>query len=323
MASMNCTSQYHFDIVGAFEIGSNVSLVLLGVLGIQTYYYFEHYPNDRYRIKALVGIIFVVEILHSFLTAHSLYQLTVNSFCFPPDLPWSVKVAVVCSSFVDFTFESYYAYRIRIVSQRWEFPSVCWVVASLRFACNIAAVILVFKLDLSAFVMTYKNLITAPLLAGLVLNLAIAAVLTHYIFNGGRSLPSARPTLSRCILFSIESGLITCLLILVMLTTAWIKLPNLIWLAMHFIITKTNSNSILVTLNSRHSLSTDPTIALRHQHSRPIRPSQMPRVENIVVDKTEVTHREHFAPYDRSSLTSQFEDSDIGLAAITAKHRQR
>jgi len=317
----NTTSDLNFSVVGSFEAGVDVSLVLLGVLAIQTYYYFEHYPNDRYRIKVLVGALLVTEVLHSILTAHSLYLLTVQSFPFPPDLPWSVKIAVLCSSFIDMTFESYYAYRIRIVSQRWEFPVFCWLIASLRFACNVAAVILVFKFDLVHFVMMWKQLILAPLIAGLVLNLAIAAVLTHYIFGGARGLPSTRPTFTRCIMFSIESGFLTCLLIVVMLTFASLT-GNFIWLAMHFIITKTNSNSILVTLNSRQSLSTDPTIALRHRHrSRiPRHPTKGPKMENITVNTTEITHRE---PYDRSSLTSRFEDSEIGLVGMKLKQAQK
>lgn len=43
-----------FTALGAYEVGSNVSLVLSGALFVQAYFYFEHYPNDRLGYKALV-----------------------------------------------------------------------------------------------------------------------------------------------------------------------------------------------------------------------------------------------------------------------------
>jgi hypothetical protein len=46
-----------FSVLGAFEIGVDVSLVLLGVLLIQIYYYFEHFSHDRRRVKTLVSVI--------------------------------------------------------------------------------------------------------------------------------------------------------------------------------------------------------------------------------------------------------------------------
>lgn len=45
-----------FNIMGSYEIGANVALVLLGVLLVQAYFYYEHYPNDRVAFKALVAI---------------------------------------------------------------------------------------------------------------------------------------------------------------------------------------------------------------------------------------------------------------------------
>jgi hypothetical protein len=43
-----------FKLLGSIEIGVDISLVLIGVLTLQLYFYFEHYRNDRRRIQTMV-----------------------------------------------------------------------------------------------------------------------------------------------------------------------------------------------------------------------------------------------------------------------------
>src|ERR1700748_3344524 len=43
-----------FKLLGVFQVGADVSFILLGVLLLQAYFYFEHYPNDRRWIQIMV-----------------------------------------------------------------------------------------------------------------------------------------------------------------------------------------------------------------------------------------------------------------------------
>jgi len=114
-----------------------------------------------------------------------------------------VTLAVLCSSFVDFAFEAYCGYRIRIASQRWEFPVVIWMVALARFGCNIASAALVFSVSLPEFITLHDKLLKVPYLSGLILNAFIALALTYYTFFGGGGVPKSKPTWRRILLFSI------------------------------------------------------------------------------------------------------------------------
>lgn len=159
-----------------------------------------------------------------------------------------------------------------------------------------------------------------PLLTGLILNLAIAAVLAYYVFLGGGGTPKSKPTLRRCLLFSIESGLITCLFMLIIVVTSYIKTPNLIWIAVQFIVTKTNSNSILLTLNSRLVVNTEmrsPTANTR-SHLRNLHFSNRMPAHNLAIAKTQVTETTGEEGYNGAgSWSSQLDSNEICLVELS------
>lgn len=52
-----------FATLGSFEVGADVSYVLLGILLVQAYFYFEHYPKDRWFNKCLIYFLLLVSYL--------------------------------------------------------------------------------------------------------------------------------------------------------------------------------------------------------------------------------------------------------------------
>jgi len=298
----------------------------MGVLFLQAYYYFEHYTNDWLRIRALVWIVLLVEVSHSVFVTHAMYDLTVTNSNTPANLPKTAILAVLCNTFIDFAFESYCGYRIHVASQRWEFPTACWFFAFARWVCNFTAVALVFKDGFFKLADYDSWLITIPLLAGVILNAAIASTLTYYTFFGGGGLPRSRPTSRRLMLFFIESGTLNCLLMVVMLIASWAPATSktLLWLSIHHIVTKLNSNSILITLNSRHNANSDPFS--RHNRGRlgnqpRLRPtlSSIMGLGKINVATNKITVSDESTTGDRSSLASQIEQNEICLLELSKR----
>jgi len=300
----------------------------MGVLFLQAYYYFEHYPNDWLRIRALVWIVLLVEVSHSVFVTHAMYDLTVTNLNTPANIPKTAILAVLCNTFIDLAFESYCGYRIHVASQRWEFPIACWFFAFARWACNFTAVVIVFVNGFPAFVGGDSGLITGPLLTGVILNVAIASTLTFYTFFGGGGLPRSRPTSRRLMLFIIESGILNCLLMVVMLIASWAKdtKKTLLWLSIHHIVTKLNSNSILITLNSRHNANSDPFS--RHTRGRlGNQPRLRPNLSsimglgkiNVATSKSTVSDGSTLTIGDRSSLASQIEQNEICLLELSKR----
>ncbi|KAG6911428.1 hypothetical protein DXG01_016525 [Tephrocybe rancida] len=79
--------------LGAYEIGVMISIFLFGLLTVQTFTYYKKFPNDAWYLRTFVGVIWVLELAHTMLTAHSLYWLSVLKygqqefiFEFPPSL---------------------------------------------------------------------------------------------------------------------------------------------------------------------------------------------------------------------------------------------
>jgi len=314
---MSSPGSSDFNTLGGLEVGVDISLFLLGVLLIQIYYYFEHFTNDRRRLKALVIVILVVEICHSIFIAHALYDITVQNYDITRgDLPWSLKLAVLAASFTDLIFECYSGFRIHIASRRWEFPILCCFIALFRFACNATAVVFTFVHAVSGLEMDQEWIILAPFVMGVILNFSIMIMLAFYNFYGGAGLPRNRPTIRRCLAFSVESGFVTWALILAMLVIAWTAPRSLLWISMHFIVAKTNSNAILITLNSRH-LGVDTynrnAFTRNRQSYRYPDSSPLDRMGNITVEQTQVTETINSTTFDHNSLYDRNEISLLDL----------
>ena len=58
-----------FENLGSFQIGVDISFVLIGVLFLQAYFYAEHYTNDRIGIKIMVPNLSIVS--HGFALNHT------------------------------------------------------------------------------------------------------------------------------------------------------------------------------------------------------------------------------------------------------------
>jgi len=110
-----------------------------------------------------------------------------------------------------------------------------------------------------------------------------------------------------------------------MVVCVWTSLiVSLTWVAVQFIITKLNSNSILVTLNSRMTINADPFSRRARNLGRlphlayPLR-SQTMGMGHINIAKTQVTHAETGEGGDHNSMTSQIERNSICLLNISSK----
>jgi len=113
-----------------------------------------------------------------------------------------------------------------------------------------------------------------------------------------------------------------------MLIASWANdtKQTLLWLSIHHIVTKLNSNSILITLNSRHNANSDPFS--RHTRGRlGNQPRLRPNLSsimglgkiNVATSKSTVSDGSTLTIGDRSSLASQIEQNEICLLELSKR----
>ncbi|KAM5541046.1 hypothetical protein V8D89_005357 [Ganoderma adspersum] len=73
---------------GALFIGVLVSAVLFGVITLQAFVYFQHYPADRWWTKLAVCWLCFLDAFHLSLSAHFAYYYIVVNYDNPSALLW-------------------------------------------------------------------------------------------------------------------------------------------------------------------------------------------------------------------------------------------
>ncbi|KAI0777103.1 hypothetical protein BC629DRAFT_1525328 [Irpex lacteus] len=175
--------------VGPLLVTLCLAFVLFGVFLAQFYYYFTHYENDGVQLRSFVGVIGLLETLHSALCIHVLYDYFVTHYGNPAEgiskIVWYVAVitAIGCGR----PLTDFYIRRIWYLSEKNIFaviaPTlllcardgelVCWV---LRYKYKLWAV---FRGHADA-----NRIVEATFSLGLVADVTITGTLIYYLgFN--------------------------------------------------------------------------------------------------------------------------------------------
>ncbi|KAI0786928.1 hypothetical protein C8Q75DRAFT_253751 [Abortiporus biennis] len=225
---------------------------------MQVYVYIKLYPNDHWRFKALVAIIWLLDIVHTAMvcTVNWTYMIAnfgdSDVFDF---IPWSVGVSIVLTAFVTHIIHCFFAHRIHKLGKNWWFTVPIYILASFRLC--VALVTTGHMMRLRSFLTFFDHYIWLFIL-GLSLSAAvdtmIAIGLCWYLHQSRTGFSSMDNIIDSITVYTVENGLITCIVTLVSLIS-WVTMPhNLVFLALYFTISKLYANAFLATLNARKVL---------------------------------------------------------------------
>ncbi|KAJ7067691.1 hypothetical protein B0H15DRAFT_958216 [Mycena belliarum] len=249
-------------ILGVMEIGVFLSLVMFGVVALQGYVYFNNCHSDRAGIKLLVGSVLFFELCHSVASCHVIYYFTVALAGVPelekPANSYSLSLTPLFETIITALVQGFFAYRIYLLSGRLSLSLICWMLCLLRLIGGIAVAVESFldvPIQPNYFHLqdTYGWVITSALSVGAVSDLLIAAALCFYIrqFYTPYNLPKSEELITRLIVWTIETGLITSIMSAAVMISFQTMKHNFIWIALYTFLAKLYSNSLLVSLNAR------------------------------------------------------------------------
>ncbi|KAF8179545.1 hypothetical protein K438DRAFT_1725811, partial [Mycena galopus ATCC 62051] len=256
--------------IGAYQIGVLISYALLGMTTTQAYIYYSRFPKDPKILKFLVALVWSCEIAHAACIAHTLYTYTVQDYGKPELLnriPASFVTSIFFTGLVSACVQGFFAYRIYVLSGRWYFLCILWVLSGLRCAC--AMVIFVAGLRHPESIINLEAewgwAITTAWGVSVATDLAITGtlvlLLTRQRTNGQKKTVAV---VDKIITWTIETGLLTSGCGIIILICFQLMKDNLIWAAAFVISARLFSNSLLASLNSRTTLR-----GIKAPHSRP------------------------------------------------------
>ncbi|PPR01802.1 hypothetical protein CVT24_001698 [Panaeolus cyanescens] len=255
--------------LGALTIGVLFSSVLFGVVIVQMYLYFTTFPRDHRLLKGLVTSVMIMETAHLANMIHVLYTFNIMEYGDPAELggpaPLSLFIAMILSVIIGTAVQTFFAYRIKLVSGKWGITIVCWLMTVVRMGTCLALIVRGFQLpNLYEFAHEddTKSLATSMLSISAGCDIVITGTLCFYLRSQrSDAMKRTARTIDSIIAWSIPTGLANGVAE-VTLAICFVCMPtNFIWLGVFTIVARVYSNSLLASLNTcsvvrAHHLST-------------------------------------------------------------------
>ncbi|KAJ6580119.1 hypothetical protein DFH09DRAFT_1310066 [Mycena vulgaris] len=244
------------EFSGPLLIGAMLNWGLFGTLFVQVYLFYQAFPNDSLLTKWLVYILFTINIVQTILIIHAAFATFGYGF---GDVSTVTKLSLnwftipIIAGLVAFIGQSFYAYRIYVLSKSWFIP-VFIVTLSLTSAVG-AFLCSGFGLEVmtTASLTTPKTTVASGVWLGgaCASDIIITGCMAYYLSTVDSAFRRTRVFLSKLIRLTIETGSVTALVTLTALALFY-AFPNRNYdLVPGLIIPTLYANTILAILNAR------------------------------------------------------------------------
>ncbi|KAJ7080254.1 hypothetical protein C8R44DRAFT_992514 [Mycena epipterygia] len=248
--------------LGALLAGGSIALVLSGIVTVQSIIFFKLYPHDIMVQKAMVVAVWLLDLLHSAFIVTSLFDYVIKFYGDETRMdyiPWSIALSIVVTAIQTLIFHWYFAHKIfKSSGKNWLITGPIVLLAFLRLlAASVSTTEMLRLHRYSAFMEHYPGWVFTT---GLSLSASVDIIITGWLCfflqkmrRRTASTPMAH-VVDTLTLYTLENGFLTCVT-----TTAslicWLTMPtNLVFLGLHFVISKLYANSLLISLNTRKEL---------------------------------------------------------------------
>lgn len=245
--------------LGGVLLGGLVCCLLSGIVSMQTVLYFRLFPKDHWRQKLLVSTVSFLDLFHTVLVCASEWLYLIESFgdvTITDHVFWTVGATIALTAINTVIVHFFFAYRLHMLSMRnFYLTGAILGLAILRLT---SAFVTSGKLIQLGHFSVFYNEISWIFTLGLSLTAAIDCLIMGGLIMYLRSKRSSNDKLSRImdriIQYTVENGLLTCI-VAILAMIFWLVDPHhLIYLGVHFALSKLYANSFLASMNSRKLL---------------------------------------------------------------------
>ncbi|KAK0472771.1 hypothetical protein IW261DRAFT_1660860 [Armillaria novae-zelandiae] len=258
---------------GGLLIGILFSVFLFGISTVQTWFYYQHYPKDRKTLKFMVATLWILELIHAVFACHSIYWYLALNYANPAALGtsiWSADSTLIASGLITFQVHVFFAWRVWKLSAG-RLPVLPTMIVRLRILLGGLELINIIKIFVGfaacALTITTSGLSfaagtfakyphsisvtsTTALALSVFADLMIAFSISFFLRQGRSGLTKTDHIINRLIFWSMNVGILTSLLDLIVLITSEAQ-DNLNFLAVFEVVASVYANSLLATLNIR------------------------------------------------------------------------
>ncbi|KAJ7467563.1 hypothetical protein FB451DRAFT_1401566 [Mycena latifolia] len=247
---------------------------LFGALSVQLYLYYDAFPNDRLSTKCLVYTVYAIELVEAVLItqdAFAIFGYGFGDFTELTNIHLMWLDVPVTSGLVAFIGQSFYAYRVYVLSQSWIIPVLILVVSLISsIGAFFTGAIVLQGVPLAGYMLirlnheleaagNYSLVNTTKISASsgvwcgatVVCDIMIAVCMTYYLSKQVTGFRQTRAVVSKLIRLIIETGTLTAL-VAVITFILFFAFPGKMYFSVSTcLLPRLYGNCILVILNAR------------------------------------------------------------------------
>ncbi|KAF8970467.1 hypothetical protein BDZ97DRAFT_1694672 [Flammula alnicola] len=244
--SLTMTSQIDL-IVGLVLTGIALNWCLFGVLTIQVYIYYVAFPKDRFLLKAMVYVVYMLESAQAFMISVDAFKMFATGFGNSTsilDLHSGWFYIPIMSGIIACFSQGFYTYRIFVLSQSRYIPGAILLVR--RTDQGLVSLNALLPLQLSLFQLGGGIAIGLQAKGAHFLNQVLAI-----LKRKDTGVKKTHDILTKIIRLTIGTGTMTATLAIVALVLDYLPGHLLYWESCVMVLGKAYSNSMMIALNSR------------------------------------------------------------------------
>jgi len=247
------------QLVGPLVLGYQFNWALFGVLSVQMYIYHQARMPDGRFVKTLVYGLYLLETVQTVLATHDAWHEIALSWgnCLGLlGLYWAWLSQPVISGIASATIQCFYAWRIRVLSKSTPLAMFIAAIALMQGSAAIAegVSVLVTQNVPGTQVDTFK--ITTVWLGGTAAcDVIIASLMVYFLSRSRTGFRSTDSVLNKLIRIIVETGMATAIVAIIELSMFLSFKHNFYHIVPSLMLSKLYSNSLLVLLNNRLTIS--------------------------------------------------------------------
>ncbi|KLO18157.1 hypothetical protein SCHPADRAFT_899957 [Schizopora paradoxa] len=249
--------------VGSLLVASWFATLLTGIVLFQAYLFFRNRPHgDKVVYAWLVVILCILDCAHVVNMMAAVYFYLVSGIVHTNNLSVltpTLAITVALTAFITFIVQSFFTWRVWRLSTLSQSRSYVFVapllglILSARLACGWAVSIKSIQYGtFTAFVAHLRWIFTAGVVLAVVADVIITISLWVWLNSSKSGIKSSDAVVDKIQLYTVETGTLTSVTSIATLIFALATPDNLIFIALHFVISKMYINSFLASLNTRN-----------------------------------------------------------------------
>ncbi|KAH8099881.1 hypothetical protein BXZ70DRAFT_224307 [Cristinia sonorae] len=225
---------------------------------MQVYMYLRTYRKDGWGFKIGVITIWLLDLLHTGMVSASNWVYLIENFGndISDNIVWTIAVTIALTALIIFSVHCFFAFRIYTLSRgNHYYTGLIATLAVTRVGLSLVCTVKMIKLgSYLKFAHQWGYVFTTSLSFAVTVDILIAGGLLWYLNRSRTGFSDMDTILDSIKMYAIENGLFTSATTIVSLI-CWLTMPtNLIFLGLHFAISKLYANALMATLNARISL---------------------------------------------------------------------